>query len=130
MCIYFFSSFFFFSCVLSQVILDMSCNMWARDVTQGMALGKDPLSSFLRRTRFASAAALTSLPFTPLHDSLHVDRVAAVLRFLEPMFRQKFTRLRLIAGLCHVCRSHTACVHRIVDIGGQAFVFRVAIVHT
>jgi len=55
---------------------------------------------------------------TPLHDSLHVDRVAAVLRLLEPMFRQKFTRLRLLAGLCHICRSHTACVHRIVDIGG------------
>jgi len=39
---------------------------------------------------------------TPLHDSLHVDRVAAVLRLLAPMFRQKFTRLRLLAGLCHV----------------------------
>ena len=56
-------SFFRFSFwVLSQVILDMSCNMWSRDVTQGMALGKDPLSSFLRRTRFASATALPSLP--------------------------------------------------------------------
>ena len=62
-CLFSLVSFFLFSCwVLSQVILDMSCNMWERDVTQCMALDKDPLSSFLRRTRFASAAALPSLP--------------------------------------------------------------------
>ena len=48
--------------------------------------------------------------------------MAAVFRVLEPRFRQKFTRLRLLAGLCHICRSHTACGRRIVDISGEAVV--------
>lgn len=48
--------------------------------------------------------------------------MAAVFRVVEPMCRQKFTRLRLPAGLCHICRSHTACGRRIVDIGGEAVV--------
>ena len=49
--------------------------MWARDVTQGMAIGKDPVSSFLRRTRFASAAALPSL----LHASVRLCRAGGGL---------------------------------------------------
>ena len=48
--------------------------------------------------------------------------MATVFRVVEPMCRQKFTRLRLPAGLCHICRSHTACGRRIVDIGGEAVV--------
>ena len=57
------------------------------------------------------------------HIHIHIDiYMAAVFRVVEPMCRQKFTRLRLPAGLCHICRSHTACGRRIVDIGGEAVV--------